>query len=80
MVSAKSLPFRGGGRGGFVCTGSSIQGRVVIMNFWKKFLFNLALYIIGLTIVYFIAPELWTGLTTFFFSIFIILAALPKRR
>ena len=48
------------------------------MNFWKKFLFNLALYIIGFTIIYFIAPDLWntgfqivstligTGLTIFF--------------
>jgi hypothetical protein len=61
------------------------------MNFWKKFLFNLALYVIGFTIIYFIAPELWktgfqifstfigTGLTIFFFATFIILAALPRR-
>jgi len=62
------------------------------MNFWKKFLFNLALYIIGFTIIYFITPKLWnsgfqffstfigTGLTIFFFSMFVILAALPRRR
>ena len=62
------------------------------MNFWKRFLFNLALYIIGFTILYFIAPELWntgfqffsvfigTGLTIFFFSMLVLLAALPRRR
>jgi hypothetical protein len=62
------------------------------MNFLKKFLFNLVLYIIGFTIIYFIAPNLWntgfqifstfigTGLTILFFSMFVILAALPRRR
>jgi uncharacterized BrkB/YihY/UPF0761 family membrane protein len=62
------------------------------MKFLKKFLFNLTLYVIGFTILYFIAPELWragfqifsafigTGLTIFFFSTLTILAALPRRR
>ncbi len=62
------------------------------MKFLKDFLFNLSLYVVGFTILYFIAPELWragfqifsafieTGSTIFFFSMMVILAALPRRK
>jgi hypothetical protein len=58
----------------------------------KGFLFRLAYLVIGFTVLYFIAPTLWRagfevfsaiigkGLTIFFFSVFVILAALPRKR
>jgi hypothetical protein len=61
------------------------------MKFLKKFIFNLSLYVVGFTILYFVAPKLWragfqvfsafigTGLTIFFFATMVILAALPRR-
>jgi hypothetical protein len=62
------------------------------MKFWKLFLFRLAYLIIGFTVLYFITPTLWRagfevfsafigkGLTIFFFSVFVVLAALPRNR
>ena len=60
------------------------------MKFWKVFLLRLAYLVIGFTIIYFIAPTIMragfevfstfigNGLTIFFFSILVILAALPR--
>jgi hypothetical protein len=60
------------------------------MKFLKAFLFNLALYIIGFTVLYFIAPELWrtgfqilsvfagpTGL--FLLVLLVLIGALPRK-